>query len=211
MPPSPPLELTLVVAATRQMGIGRNGTLPWTGLRKEMAYFARVTKRLPASADPSTAQNVVIMGRKTWDSIPEKFRPLKDRLNIVISRSHPSTASSADAVVKLDSLESVLHHLRARQGGNGSGKVFVIGGGEIYAAALKLEEARRVLLTSVLEPEFECDTQFPLALGGDKDSAEGWEQRSKDALDAWTGEEVPGGVQEENGTRYEFQMWERQP
>jgi dihydrofolate reductase len=45
----PPLELTLIVAATRNMGIGRNGTLPWTGLKKEMAYFARVTKRLPIS------------------------------------------------------------------------------------------------------------------------------------------------------------------
>lgn len=44
---SPPVELTLVVAATRAMGIGAKGTLPWTGLRKEMAYFARVTKRLP--------------------------------------------------------------------------------------------------------------------------------------------------------------------
>lgn len=42
-----PVELTLVVAATRDMGIGRAGGLPWTGLRKEMAYFARVTKRLP--------------------------------------------------------------------------------------------------------------------------------------------------------------------
>ncbi len=42
-----PLELTLIVAATRDMGIGRAGTLPWTGLKKEMAYFARVTKRLP--------------------------------------------------------------------------------------------------------------------------------------------------------------------
>lgn len=41
-------ELTLIVAATRNMGIGRNGTLPWTGLKKEMAYFARVTKRLPS-------------------------------------------------------------------------------------------------------------------------------------------------------------------
>ena len=43
-----PLELTLVLAATRDMGIGRNGTLPWTGLKKEMAYFARVTKRPPS-------------------------------------------------------------------------------------------------------------------------------------------------------------------
>ena len=42
-----PPELTLIVAATRNMGIGRAGTLPWTGLKREMAYFARVTKRLP--------------------------------------------------------------------------------------------------------------------------------------------------------------------
>lgn len=47
-----PLELTLVVAATRDMGIGLRGTLPWTGLKKEMAYFARVTKRLPPSVGP---------------------------------------------------------------------------------------------------------------------------------------------------------------
>lgn len=48
-----PFELTLVLAATRDMGIGLRGTLPWTGLKREMAYFARVTKRLP----PSVSQN----------------------------------------------------------------------------------------------------------------------------------------------------------
>lgn len=46
-PTMPPRDLTLIVAATSKMGIGRNGTLPWTGLKKEMAYFARVTKRVP--------------------------------------------------------------------------------------------------------------------------------------------------------------------
>jgi dihydrofolate reductase len=54
----PPLELTLIVAATRNMGIGRAGTLPWTGLKKEMAYFARVTKRIsemPSDSIDSTA------------------------------------------------------------------------------------------------------------------------------------------------------------
>jgi len=51
----PPIELTLVVAATRNMGIGAKGTLPWTGLKKEMAYFARVTKRLPPQVDHSSS------------------------------------------------------------------------------------------------------------------------------------------------------------
>lgn len=51
-----PLELTLVLAATRDMGIGLRGTLPWTGLKKEMAYFARVTKRLPPSVSRGIPQ-----------------------------------------------------------------------------------------------------------------------------------------------------------
>ncbi|EQB54068.1 dihydrofolate reductase [Colletotrichum gloeosporioides Cg-14] len=207
-------ELTLIVAATRNMGIGAKGGLPWTGLKKEMAYFARVTKRLPAQA-PSGAKNAVIMGRKTWDSIPPRFRPLKGRLNIVISRSHPpfdsSAATPADydkEPVKVGSLEQALAFVRSRPDAEVSSKVFVIGGAQIYGAALELPEANRVLLTRVLG-DFECDAFFPLKLGGGEDSAEGWARREKRELDEWVGEEVEGGEIEENGTRYEFQMWEK--
>lgn len=55
-----PLELTLIVAATRNMGIGRAGTLPWTGLKKEMAYFARVTKRVPVLPAAEAHTNVCV-------------------------------------------------------------------------------------------------------------------------------------------------------
>ncbi|KAF5521534.1 Dihydrofolate reductase [Colletotrichum aenigma] len=206
-------ELTLIVAATRNMGIGAKGGLPWTGLKKEMAYFARVTKRLPAQA-PSGAKNAVIMGRKTWDSIPPRFRPLKGRLNIVISRSHPpfdsSAATPADydkEPVKVGSLEQALAFVRSRPGEEVSSKVFVIGGAQIYGAALELPEAKRVLLTRVLG-DFGCDAFFPLKLGGE-DAAEGWKRREKRELNEWVGEEVEGGEIEENGTRYEFQMWEK--
>jgi dihydrofolate reductase len=55
----PPLELTLIVAATHKMGIGLAGGLPWKGLKKEMAYFARVTKRAPLGVNPqSSSQNL---------------------------------------------------------------------------------------------------------------------------------------------------------
>lgn len=205
-------ELTLVLAATRNMGIGRAGGLPWTGLKKEMAYFARVTKRLPQDAQPAAA-NAVIMGRKTWDSIPPKFRPLKGRLNIVISRSHPETAETAEAEpVRVNSLERAVEYVRKASPG-GIGRVFVIGGAQIYAAALKLPEARRVLLTRI-DTDFECDAFFSLRLSEEAGQARGgeevrWARRSHEELDAWAGEEVPAGVQEENGTQYEFQMWER--
>jgi dihydrofolate reductase len=75
------LRLTLIVAATRSNGIGQNGRLPWR-LPKELAYFAQVT-----SNAPDGHANAVIMGRNTWESIPERFRPLKKRVNIVISRN----------------------------------------------------------------------------------------------------------------------------
>ncbi|KAL2879685.1 hypothetical protein SGCOL_005014 [Colletotrichum sp. CLE4] len=214
-------ELTLIVAATRNMGIGAKGGLPWTGLKKEMAYFARVTKRLPPQA-PSDARNAVIMGRKTWDSIPSRFRPLKGRLNIVISRSYPASLDSAVATdfdkdaVKVSSLDHALAFLRSdafigdgAAAGTKLGRVFVIGGAQIYGAALEIPEAKRVLLTRVLG-EFECDAFFPLKLGGEDIEASGqWSQVGKTGLDEWVGEEVEGGEIEENGTRYEFQMWEK--
>ncbi|KAK2604407.1 hypothetical protein N8I77_007341 [Diaporthe amygdali] len=205
-----PLELTLVLAATRDMGIGLRGTLPWTGLKKEMAYFARVTKRLPPQVEPPV-MNAVIMGRKTWESIPPKFRPLKGRLNVVISRSFgpsPEEPSSVETdPVKASSLEQAIAYLQQKPQGS-LGRVFVIGGGQIYAAALQMKEARRVLLTKVMS-DFECDTFFSLKLDGEGESSLEWAKRSKQELDSWTGEVVPDGIQVENDTSYEFQMWER--
>ena len=73
------VSLTLIVAATRTNGIGKGSVLPWR-LPLEMAYFARVTKMAPVGQT-----NVVIMGRKTWESIPKKRRPLVDRMNVVLT------------------------------------------------------------------------------------------------------------------------------
>lgn len=148
------------------------------------------------------------MGRKTWDSIPPKFRPLKDRLNIVISRSAASAPSappptSTQEPVRVASLEQALQVAQQRA----VGRVFVMGGAQIYNAALALPAARRVLLTSI-ERDFDCDTFFPLRLGG-RDDAEAWVRRSRAELQDWTGEEVIEGGQEEAGTKYEFQMWEK--
>jgi len=78
------MTATLIVAATATNGIGiiegTTAKLPWR-LPKEMAYFARVT-----SAAPKGQQNALIMGRRTWQSIPPKFRPLANRLNIILTR-----------------------------------------------------------------------------------------------------------------------------
>ncbi|KAE9367857.1 hypothetical protein N431DRAFT_348173 [Stipitochalara longipes BDJ] len=190
-----PRQLTLIVAATNKMGIGRANTLPWTGLKKEMAYFARVTKRAPAGST-----NAVIMGRKSWESIPPKYRPLKDRMNVVITRN---PGLKAEGGVMVGSVEGAIEAAERPE----VNKAFIIGGAEIYKAALERTEARRILLTRVLS-DFDCDAFFPLHFD-ESGKIEGWERKSKEEHDSWVGEQVPEGVQEENGTRYVFEMWEK--
>ncbi|KAF4634222.1 hypothetical protein G7Y89_g3893 [Cudoniella acicularis] len=196
-PTMPPRELTLIVAATSKMGIGLRGTLPWTGLKKEMAYFARVTKRAPSLG----ATNAVIMGRKTWDSIPPRFRPLKERHNIVISRTlPPASKSSSSSSTTVSSLSEALDTLsRPTDAEKASGRAFIIGGAQIYATALEKPETKRILLTRILS-DFECDTFFPVVLE-ESGEAGSWRRRSKEELDAWVGENVADGEQEEGGTR----------
>jgi dihydrofolate reductase len=206
-----PRELTLIVAATSKMGIGRGGALPWTGLKKEMAYFARVTKRASPGVGTSSkgemptltalqTTNAVIMGRKTWESIPPKFRPLKDRTNVVIRRTPELNAEGGTVV---GSVEGAIQ----AAGNTEVGRAFIIGGAQIYKAALERKEAKRILLTRVLT-DFECDTFFPVQLD-ETGKIAGWERKSKEELDSWVGEHVAVGIQEENDTRYVFEMWEK--
>lgn len=223
--------LTLIVAATAKNGIGKNGGLPWPMLKKEMAYFARVTKRVPglstkpeasmisdASSQLSdssetaatlsegqTAQNVVVMGRKTWESIPPKFRPLPARTNVVISRSESVAGAGPDVVVAKD-ITTALSTLSSRAKSGAAkplGRVFVIGGGAIYKAALELEAAKHILLTRV-EGEWDCDTEFPV----DVDESSSWVRREKGELDDFVGEEVQERQEEEgkDGSRVDFEF-----
>ncbi len=77
-----PRSVNIVVAATADGGIGKDGKLPWE-LPTDMAFFRTTTTKV----SDSRKQNAVIMGRKTWASIPARFRPLKGRLNVVLSSS----------------------------------------------------------------------------------------------------------------------------
>lgn len=151
------------------------------------------------------------MGRKTWESIPPKFRPLKNRLNIILTRDAPSTSvappspstltaeAQLSQPVHVSTVDAALAHAAAA-----SGRVFVMGGAQIYDVFMALPAAKRVLLTSI-ERDFECDTFFPV----DLQKAEGWVKRSWEEARAWTGEDGDA-AREEAGTKYEFQMWEKE-
>ncbi|KAL9001547.1 MAG: hypothetical protein Q9169_000122 [Polycauliona sp. 2 TL-2023] len=221
--------LTLIVASTPSLGIGLRGSLPWPTLKADLQFFARVTKRPPPSSSnsgtpsqpsddsgPSVLCNAVVMGRKTFDSIPTKFRPLKDRINIVITRSPNSTSLACyhenKHVILASSIPEGLQKLQEQR--QHLGRVFVIGGAEIYKQAIELPATKRTLWTR-LSGEWECDTWFPDGIVGDdvKEGgrrANGWKRRTKDELEDWVQEEGVGGLRKEGDAEFELSMWERE-
>ncbi len=129
--------VSLVAALARGGVIGRDNGIPWR-LPEDMAHFREVTMGHP-----------VVMGRLTWDSLPERFRPLPGRRNVVISRNRDWHGQGADRV---GSLEEALQLV------DGAQHVYVIGGGQVYGAALPL--ADELLLTEI-DLDVEGDTLFP--------------------------------------------------
>lgn len=146
------ISFSIIVAVDSKLGIGKNDGLPWH-LPADLKHFKEVTSR----GSCEERRNVVVMGRKTWESIPERFRPLANRLNVVISRQSHLVLPSG--VVPVTSLEGALSFLRDK-GGAHVGEVFVIGGAQIFAQAVVHPACEKIYLTRI-EHKFECDVFFP--------------------------------------------------
>jgi dihydrofolate reductase len=142
-------DFAWVVAADQRHGIGKHNDLPWPRLKADLKHFRVVT-----SAAPDGRLNAVIMGRRTWDSIPPKYRPMPERLNVVISRGRPEVP---DGVLVASSLDDAL----AQTAGAGDlARRFVIGGGEIFRQAFGHPRCAEVYLTRIAAT-FDCDTFIP--------------------------------------------------
>lgn len=194
--------VSLIVAALQPtLGIGAGGKLPWH-LKNEMKYFRDVTSQ---ATDGHV--NAVIMGRKTWDSIPPRFRPLPGRLNVVLSRSHDNTAQNG--VLYYNLVDSILGELN-RPGFSTQGKpidkIFVIGGAQIYNSLVTDPRVDNLLLTQITfdGPALELPTMDTFL---DWDMSLWLEQPHAD-LEAFTGLAVePAGQQQPY--KYRFTMWRR--
>ncbi len=127
--------LTLIAARDRNGAIGKDNDIPWRA-PEDLAFFQR-----------ETTGGAVVMGRKTWDSLP--FKPLKNRLNLVVS-SNPDAADHVAATPR-----AALDHAHSM----GYRRVYGIGGAGIYEALLPL--ADRLLLTEVDLDVRDADTFFP--------------------------------------------------
>lgn len=138
------------IAAVAENGvIGNKGELPWH-LPDDMKFFQR-----------TTVNHHIITGRKNYESIPERFRPLRDRVNIVVTREEGYQAPGARVC---SSLEAAIDIARVAE----QKEVFIIGGGQIYAEALEKGLVDRLYLTTV-HGKPKGDVKFP-------DIGKGWKE-----------------------------------
>ena len=164
------MSIGLIWAQSRNGVIGFDGRLPWH-LPEDLAHFRAIT-----------GGGVVIMGRLTWDSIPERFRPLPGRHNVVITRQRDWAAPGASVVHSFDDAIVIA-----------AGPVWVIGGAEIFRLALP--HADTLELTEIDE-RFAGDTLAPSITAAwnlvDTDPSSGWRRSS-------------------GGLRYRFARYQRAP
>lgn len=171
------VSLELIVARDAKGGIGLRGDLPWH-LPADLQYFQDKTLE---TVDASL-RNAVIMGRKTWESIPEKYRPLRGRLNIVMTRqSGYETEAGVPVAGNLDEAIAVAESDPSVE------RVIVVGGGVIYAESVQRSDLKKAWVTEI-DGDYECDTFFP-------------------ALPAHFREESRSETLEEGGTTYAFVLY----
>jgi dihydrofolate reductase len=167
----------LIWAQTTSGVIGKDGDMPWN-LPEDMKHFTKVTSGHP-----------VIMGRKTWLSFPEKYRPLPNRTNIVITRQDGwGETPEAEGAVVVKSMDDALLE---SQFAPGFEAVWILGGGEIFEQSTDLAN---VAVVTTIDVEADGDTYAP------------------ELDDAWEpGASVPGEgwLTAANGTRYRFTKWNR--
>ena len=135
------MKVSLIVAVSQNGMIGKDNDLIWH-LPKDMKFFK-----------DTTLSHHVIMGRKNFESIPHKFRPLPNRTNIVITRQ--SDYKAEDSIV-VNSVEESLKVAKS----NGENEAFIIGGGQIYKLALEANLIDKIYLTRI-HHSFDGDTFFP--------------------------------------------------
>jgi len=134
--------VSMIAAVSRNGVIGKDNDLVWN-LPDDMKFFMQTTTGYP-----------VIMGRKNYESIPDKFRPLKNRTNIIITRNTAFTAADCPECIVVNSLKDAINAAKKET----TEEVFIIGGGQIYKLGMPISDR---LYISEINGTFEGDTFFP--------------------------------------------------
>lgn len=141
------MKLGLIWAQARNGVIGKDGILPWH-LPEDLAHFKRTTLGAP-----------VVMGRKTWDSLPPRFRPLPGRRNVVVTRDSQWQAQGAERAANLDEAVSLC---------GGATVAWITGGAEIFRLAIP--QAHLAVVTEI-DADYEGDVHAPELGAGWRETA----------------------------------------
>lgn len=177
-----------IAAIDVKRGIGRDNKLPWN-LPNEYKHFIQTTKTVISKEK----KNAVVMGKNTFFSIPHKFRPLKGRLNVVISSSLQNDDLPND-VILCRGLPEAMELMNTEPYVNSVEEIFIVGGSSLYKEAMESDLCGRIYLTKI-EDDFNCDVFYP----------EFDMQKFKEI----TLSEVSQDVQEEKGVKYRFHVYEK--
>jgi dihydrofolate reductase len=141
-------KIYVIVAVEKNNGIGKDGVMPWS-FTKEIQHFHKVTTTLK---DPAK-QNAVVMGKTTWESLPKKFRPLKNRKNIVLTWEN-------DPSIEAEQKHSIEEALNALKEDPNIENIFMIGGASIYKQSVETLDLDGIYITRI-DKDYDCDTFFP--------------------------------------------------
>lgn len=161
--------IMVVAALMPELGIGYKGQLPWR-LKNEMLNFKKITTNASAGK-----RNIVIMGRKTWESIPPKFKPLPNRLNIVMTRT--SIGEDTNDLMYLNDFDKLLSLLKDDAFLSNIDKVFLMGGSELYNKFFHQGISKQIILTELhTSKPVDIDTHLDWDLSH-------WTKKSHDELE----------------------------
>ncbi|MEQ4567033.1 dihydrofolate reductase [Paenarthrobacter sp. CAP02] len=167
----------MIWAQTKAGVIGKDGSMPWH-LPEDLKHFSQLTTGHP-----------VIMGRKTWESFPAKYRPLPGRTNIVVTRNAEwASTPEAEGALVVSSLDEALLESQFAPGGQ---KVWIIGGAQIFEQSMNLAN---LAVVTIIDADFDGDTFAP-ELGDD------WTFDTMAPAEGW--------LTAKNGTNYRFTSWRR--
>lgn len=192
-----PVKLNLIAAVDQNMGIGWNNTLPWN-IPSEFKYFLEMTTKPHVSN--SRSQNAVIIGHRTWKSMDTvSSKPHPGALNVVLSRVNPPEPQAYPNTIVCASLDEAVKKLSTDPKYESLiGTVWVLGGAEVYRAALNSRFFHRLYLSRI-QAVYPCDVFFPEEFNEDL-----FVRVSDDKIGD---DRVPRGVQKDEATGVEFEVY----
>ena len=150
------IAFKLIAAVCSDGGMGYKGKLPWPHCKADMAHFAKRTT--------GGGNNAVIMGKKTWDSIPA--RPLRNRANLILSSHASDQSDQPDQSEQPEHWFATMPDLFAHLESANYDEVWIIGGASIYEQFLAMHATGEIrideMCVTTMEPMCKCDTFFPL-------------------------------------------------